>query len=367
MIQQFVRFNAVGILGVAVQLAVLRFCTQGLGVQYVTATVVAVEIALLHNFCWHEVWIWKSLPWQGWPVRLVRFQLGNGVISIASNAALTFAFHEFMGLPVLAANLAAILISALLNFRVARFWVFRGMFIVALLGATLNAAVFTTTLQPATIAAWNDYIERFEHTSLASRPMLDPRGDQPLLIDLNPGGSIPDGYIHHWIGAMRIPNVAVAQVRSVIEDYSHWQQIYKPDVKFALATRVSPADYNLRMISEQTDGLLHFAFDMHFRVQFHQAGDFQLAESRSYLIRESDSGHAPYTDLLSEGSDHGILWRLNTYWRLKPAGTSTYAECQVLSLSRKPVLGTTGHVKARARDSLKATLTATAQAARANL
>jgi hypothetical protein len=197
---------------------------------------------------------------------------------------------------------------------------------------------------------------------------LDPRGDQPLLVDVNPtGGNVADGYIHHWIGAMRIPNVNVAQVRAVIEDYSHWQQIYTPDVRFASATRVIqdgvPA-YDLRMISEQVDRLLHFAFDMHFHVQFRQVGGFQLAESRSYLIRESDSGHSPYTDLLPEGSDHGILWRLNTYWRLQQAGASTYAECQVISLSRKPLLGTTGHVKARARDSLKSTLSATAQAAR---
>jgi hypothetical protein len=117
------------------------------------------------------------------------------------------------------------------------------------------------------------------------------------------------------------------------------------------------------MISEQVDGLLHFAFDMHFRVQFSQAGGFQLVKSRSYLIRESDSGHAPYTDLLPEGEDHGILWRLNTYWRLKNVGTSTYAECQVISLSRKPIFGSTSHVKTRARNSLKSTLTQTSKAA----
>ena len=370
MIRQFVRFNAVGILGAAVQLAVLRVCTQSLGIQYVIATVVAVEIALLHNFAWHEMWTWRNLPRQGWPTRLVRFQLRNGVISVASNAVLTFAFHEFMKLPVLAANLAAILITALLNFRTARFWVFRVVLMGTLLTATLDAAVFRTSLQRATIAAWNDYIERFESISLASRPMLDPTGNQPLLVDMNPnGGGLPDGYIHHWIGAMRIPNVTVAQVRSVIEDYSHWQKIYAPDVKLASATRVArdgDPEYDLRMISEQSDGPLHFAFDMHFRVQFRQAGDFQFAESRSSLIRESEGGHAPYTDLLPEGKDHGILWRLNTYWRLKQAGTSTYAECQVISLSRKPLFGTTGHVKARARASLRSTLTATARATRAN-
>ena len=123
--KQFVRFNVVGMLGAAVQLTMLLWFTRGLGIRYVGATVGAVEIALLHNFCWHEMWTWKELPWQGWQARLLRFQMGNGVTSLASNAGLTFAFHEYVRLPVLAANVAAIAITALLNFGLARFWVFR--------------------------------------------------------------------------------------------------------------------------------------------------------------------------------------------------------------------------------------------------
>jgi putative flippase GtrA len=127
MIRQFVRFYAVGTLGAGVQLVMLRFCTQGLGVQYVIATLLAVETALLHNFVWHEMWTWSGLPWKGWPVRLMRFQLGNGVASLAANAGLTFAFHEFVRIPVLGANVAAILSAALLNFGLAKFWVFRSV------------------------------------------------------------------------------------------------------------------------------------------------------------------------------------------------------------------------------------------------
>jgi putative flippase GtrA len=123
---RFVRFNTVGILGAAVQFLTLRFFLRNLGMQYVVATALAVEIALLHNFCWHEMWTWKSLPSRGWPARLMRFQLANGAVSIVSNAVLTFAFHEYIGLAVLTANVAAMVMTALLNFRLARTWVFRG-------------------------------------------------------------------------------------------------------------------------------------------------------------------------------------------------------------------------------------------------
>lgn len=123
--RQFLRFNAVGILGAAVQLSALRLATRCLGIQYVAATLLAVEIAVLHNFVWHELWTWKDLPWRGWPARLIRFELGNGVSSMASNALLTVFFHEVAGLPVLAGNLAAMAMAGLVNFGVARRWVFQ--------------------------------------------------------------------------------------------------------------------------------------------------------------------------------------------------------------------------------------------------
>jgi putative flippase GtrA len=124
-VRGFLRFNAVGILGAVVQLGALRLATRCLGIQYVAATLLAVEIAVLHNFVWHELWTWRELPWRGWPARLIRFELGNGVTSMISNGLLTVFFHEVVGLPVLAGNLAAMVVTGLVNFGVARYWVFQ--------------------------------------------------------------------------------------------------------------------------------------------------------------------------------------------------------------------------------------------------
>jgi hypothetical protein len=222
------------------------------------------------------------------------------------------------------------------------------------------AAAFTTRLQNDTVRAWDQYIARFEQSNPVEQP-LRPGGYQPLLTDLNPEGGedVPSGYIHHWMGVMRLSGVAPARIEAVIEDYPHWPQIYAPEVKLATATPI-PVEggrgYDLRLVSEQVDGLLHFAFDAHFHVRFRREGVWTLVDSRSYLIRESNSGHAPYTDLLPEGNDHGIAWRLNTYWRLREVDGGAYAECQVISLSRKPLFGTQGHIKTRARESLEATM-----------
>ena len=124
-IRSFVRFNIVGAFGTAVQLIVLEILTRVLAVPLLPATAMAVEVAVLHNFIWHETWTWKGHGWIGWRARLWRFQLGNGLMSIASNTVLTYAFHKGARLPIAAANLAAITAGGLLNYGIARFWVFR--------------------------------------------------------------------------------------------------------------------------------------------------------------------------------------------------------------------------------------------------
>lgn len=245
---------------------------------------------------------------------------------------------------------------------------------ILLLPAAAFCAVFTTQLQPGTITAWDDYIRKAESemTGQLPQPSLGAGTKTPSLMDLdaagdNAGKEVPSGYIHRWIGAELIPGASVADVRAVLEDYAEYPRYYAPDVRRASATALSSASgklYNVQLILDQDQGFgLHFAFDVRSRVSFRSSGGYTLVESRSYSIRESDSAHPPYDDLLPEGSDHGILWRLNSYWRLKQSGSDVYAECQVISLSRKPLLGTVTRVKNLAKDSLRETLLKTREQA----
>ena len=41
---------------------------------------------------------------------------------------------------------------------------------------------------------------------------------------------IPDGLVHHWIGAVFIPGVHLGQVLDLVQDYNHHQNIYQPEV-----------------------------------------------------------------------------------------------------------------------------------------
>ena len=114
------RFNTVGVLGFAVQLAILAILTAG-GLHYLAATVIAVEAAVLHNFWWHERWTWIDRPAAGRArlERLWRFHALNGAVSLAGNLLLMRALVGAAGMGPLAANVAAALACAAVNFLAA--------------------------------------------------------------------------------------------------------------------------------------------------------------------------------------------------------------------------------------------------------
>jgi putative flippase GtrA len=120
------KFNAVGVAGVVVQLSALSLFANLWGIHYLPATALAVEIALLHNFVWHEAWTWRGLPPKDRWRRLRRFHVANGLVSILFNTLFTWCFKARLGLPLVPANVAAIAVTSVLNFALAHCWVFEG-------------------------------------------------------------------------------------------------------------------------------------------------------------------------------------------------------------------------------------------------
>jgi len=127
--QRWCKFNLVGLVGILVQFAALFLLKSGLHLNYLAATAMAVETAVLHNFIWHENFTWadrKSLAsgWVGSIPRLFRFQLTNGMVSIVGNVALMKVMVGGMGMNYLVANVIAIALCSLANFLLSEIWVF---------------------------------------------------------------------------------------------------------------------------------------------------------------------------------------------------------------------------------------------------
>ncbi|MFI5113763.1 MAG: GtrA family protein [Terriglobales bacterium] len=125
---RWLKFNAVGGIGVAVQLAALALFRSALRLDYLLATVLAVETAILHNFLWHERFTWADRP-AAHPVqslaRLAKFNLSNGGVSIVGNLVLMRLLVGELHLNYVLANLSAIAVCSLVNFLLSDRLVFR--------------------------------------------------------------------------------------------------------------------------------------------------------------------------------------------------------------------------------------------------
>jgi len=126
-LSRWLKFNAIGALGIGVQLAVLLVLKSGFHLSYLLATALAVEAAVVHNFLWHERFTWadrvqpswrKSLP------RLLRFNLTTGAVSVVGNLALMKLMVGFGHVHYLLANCTAIALCSVANFLVSEEWVF---------------------------------------------------------------------------------------------------------------------------------------------------------------------------------------------------------------------------------------------------
>ncbi len=127
------RFNAVGGIGIVVQFAALFLLKSVCHFNYLAATAIAVEAAVVHNFVWHERFTWAErtkrdrvrASWSQSMPRLLRFNLSNGAVSILGNLALMKVMVDQGRMNYLVANAIAITVCSLANFLVSETWVFR--------------------------------------------------------------------------------------------------------------------------------------------------------------------------------------------------------------------------------------------------
>ena len=140
---RWLKFNFVGGIGVVVQFAALFLLKGVFRFEYLLATVIAVEAAVVHNFVWHEQFTWADrlsadrapvdgerasdrirMPLRKSLRRLIRFQLANGAVSLLGNLALMKVMVGLGHMNYLVANAIAIVLCSMANFLVSDEWVF---------------------------------------------------------------------------------------------------------------------------------------------------------------------------------------------------------------------------------------------------
>jgi putative flippase GtrA len=125
LVARWIRFSAGGTYGSLLQLFALMVLAKWLPLAWATA--LAVELAVLHNFIWHELYTWHDRHVRGVRAllgRFGRFQVSNGLISLAGNVMLTSLLYEHFRFPAVIANLIAIGLCGAFNFAASEWLVF---------------------------------------------------------------------------------------------------------------------------------------------------------------------------------------------------------------------------------------------------
>ena len=118
-VRRWIAFGAVGALGFGVQFATLVLLTGWLEANYLIATAIAVELAILHNFFWHQRCTWSDRSVGGADriaARLLRYNAGTALTSIGGNLVLMWVFVSWFGVHHAIANVMAVSALSILNF-----------------------------------------------------------------------------------------------------------------------------------------------------------------------------------------------------------------------------------------------------------
>lgn len=123
---RWLKFNAVGALGTVLQLSVLALFHSCFPRHPLCALASAVEITVLHNFLWHVHCTWSDRPpATSRPKQCVHFHLTNGAVSICGNLLIVGLLLRVSHMPLLPANVVAIVACSVVNFSLGDSWVFR--------------------------------------------------------------------------------------------------------------------------------------------------------------------------------------------------------------------------------------------------
>lgn len=237
--------------------------------------------------------------------------------------------------------------------------------------STLPLAAANLTLKPATVKAWNQYIQQAEARIENATP-LNLSAERNLEVKVEPAVgsgtiSVPNGLIHDWIGTTFVPNITVAQLQMVLRDYDHYKEIYTPTVigSKALQTGTPTETFSMEWFHKVMN--ITTAIDADY-----SNTEVELGKNAGYMITRST--RIQEIRNLGEESEHkmpvdvgsGFIWRICSILRYQQADGGVYLRLEAIVLSRdiphafrwvaNPI------VNKLSRSSLSTTLTQTGEA-----
>jgi len=123
--QRLPQFLLVGAMGALVNCTALWVLVRYAHWHYLLAGAAAIQLAVLHNFIWHDHWTFKRHRGKDPRLaRLGRYELST-LAGLLLNWIMLWVFVDWGRWPLLFANLCGIATGTLLNFSLSKLWIWR--------------------------------------------------------------------------------------------------------------------------------------------------------------------------------------------------------------------------------------------------
>ena len=219
------------------------------------------------------------------------------------------------------------------------------------------------TLQPRTVQAWETYIQSTE------RRIDDEIGGETafLILDFKPQEDrakirktlddgrvyveklktradrgkqikVEDGMIHHWYGAILVPDVTLETLTKWVQDYDRHSEYFAEVEKSKLLARDGDNfQISLRLVRKK---IVTVRYNTEHAVMYRtHAANRVSSRSVAGRIAEVSGGEGAAETEKTSADDSGFLWRLNSYWRFVETDRGVIVECESISLSRSIPFG----------------------------
>jgi hypothetical protein len=140
--------------------------------------------------------------------------------------------------------------------------------------------------------------------------------------------------IHDWIGVVFIPNVSLAQALGVVQDYGNYQDYYKPGMRHSrvISRTDDKFDVSLQLYRKS---VITVVVNAEFEIEYRRLGASRVVtHSRATRLAEVQNAGQPGEHELPPGASHGLIWRLNDYWRFEEKDGGVYVQLESIGLSR---------------------------------
>ncbi len=244
------------------------------------------------------------------------------------------------------------------------------------------------TLKQETVAAWDAYLVTVnENLQARLRPggaflwtfeNAEREGDVrngEIVVGPAAGRNprkVPGGLIHHWIGAVFVPNLALDDVVEVTGDYDRYKDFYHPSViqSKAIARDGAEAKFSMRIMNRAF--FMKTALDAEYQSTNVRLDDRRfLSVSKTTRVQEVEECGEPGEHRIPEGEGGGYIWKLYSIARFEQRDGGMYVELEAIALSRDiPAavrLVADPIVRRVSRNALSTSLRQTEEAARGNV